>query len=93
MIELNKPGDLVIKQRYSPRIKLLIAVIVAAVLIAAAGLIYNYGLTRAGFERESAVQTQHSMQEETRKLRDDTTSNHVRSASKAPSKRWKRSNP
>ena len=42
MLDLNKPGDLVIKPRYSPRIKLLVAVIVAVALLTSAGLIYNY---------------------------------------------------
>ena len=70
MIDLNKPGDLVIKPRYSPRIKLLVAVIMAVALLAAAGLIYNYGLNRAGFERQSAEQAQQTLQEEIRKLRE-----------------------
>ena len=70
MLDLNKPGDLVIKPRYSPRIKLLIAVIIVVVLLTAAGLIYIYGLNRAGFERQSAEQTQQTLQDETRKLRD-----------------------
>lgn len=70
MIDLNKPGDLVIKQRYSPRIKLLIAVIVAVVLLISAGLIYNYGLDRAGFERQNAEQTQQTLQDEMRRLQD-----------------------
>lgn len=70
MLDLNKPGDLVIKPRYSPRIKLLIAVIVAVALLTAAGLIYNYGLNRAGFERTSAVQTQQTLQDQTHKLQD-----------------------
>lgn len=71
MIDLNKPGELVIKPRYSPRIKLLLAVIAVVVLLASAGLIYNYGLNRAGFERQSAEQTQQTLQDETRKLRDE----------------------
>ena len=71
MIDLNKPGDLVIKQRYSPRIKLLLAVIVAVALLASAGLIYNYGLDRAGFERQTAEQTQQTLQEDMHKLQDE----------------------
>ncbi|MEK9134249.1 MAG: DUF6776 family protein, partial [Pseudomonadota bacterium] len=71
MIDLNKPGELVIKPRYSPRIKLLLAVIAAVVLLVSAGLIYNYGLNRAGFERQSAEQTQQTLHDETRKLRDE----------------------
>jgi hypothetical protein len=70
MIDLNKPGDLVIKPRYSPRIKLLLTVILAVALLALAGLIYNYGLTRAGFERESAEQVQLASQENIRKLQE-----------------------
>src|SRR3989344_1891351 len=71
MLDLNKPGDLVIKPRYSPRIKLLIAVSAALALMVTAGLIYNFGLTRAGFERYSAEQMQLTLQGETRKLKDD----------------------
>lgn len=71
MLDLNKPGDLVIKPRYSPRIKLLVAVIVAVALLTSAGLIYNYGLNRAGFERQSAEQTQQTLQDDLRKLRDE----------------------
>lgn len=70
MIDLNKPGDLVIKPRYSPRIKLLLAGIAAIALLVSAGLIYNYGLNRAGFERQSADQAQQTLQDETRKLQD-----------------------
>lgn len=71
MIDLNKPGELVIKQRYSPRIKLLLAIILAVALLVFAGFIYNYGLDRAGFERQSAEHTQQTLQDETRKLRDE----------------------
>src|SRR3990167_1185531 len=71
MIDLNKPGELVIKQRYSPRIKLLLAVILTLALLASAGFIYNYGLNRAGFERQSAQQTEQTLQDEMRKLRDE----------------------
>ncbi|GAB4509334.1 MAG: hypothetical protein Tsb0026_09470 [Sulfuricaulis sp.] len=71
MIDLNKPGELVIKQRYSPRIKLLLAVVLALALLGSAGFIYNYGLNRAGFERQSAQQTEETLQEEMRKVRDE----------------------
>lgn len=71
MIDLNKPGELIIKQRYSPRIKLLLAVIAAVALLAAAGFIYNYGLNRAGFESQSAQATQLTLQDEMRKLQDE----------------------
>jgi ATPase subunit of ABC transporter with duplicated ATPase domains len=71
MIDLNKPGELIIKQRYSPRMKLLLAVMAAVVLLASAGFIYNYGLNRAGFEAQSAQETQQTLQDEMRKLQDE----------------------
>lgn len=71
MIDLNKPGELIIKQRYSPRMKLLLAVIAAVTLLGSAGFIYNYGLNRAGFERQSAEQTQQTLQDDMRKLHDE----------------------
>src|SRR3989344_29038 len=71
MVDLSKPGELVIKQRYSPRVKMLLAVIAAVVLLVASGLIYNYGLDRAGFERQSAQETQQTLQDEMRKLGDE----------------------
>ncbi len=71
MFDLKKPGELIIKQRYSPRIKLLLAVVAVLALLGSAGFIYNYGLNRAGFERQSAQETQQTLQDETLKLRDE----------------------
>ena len=71
MIDLNKPGELIIKQRYSPRIKILLAVVLVLGLLGSAGFIYNYGLNRAGFERQSAQETQQTLQDDMRKLRDE----------------------
>lgn len=71
MIDLNKPGELIIKQRYSPRMKLLLAVAAAVALLASAGFIYNYGLNRAGFEAQSAQATQQTLQDAMRKLQDE----------------------
>src|SRR5512147_2029715 len=72
MIDLNKPGELVIKPRYSPRIELLLAVIAAVVLLVSSGLVYNYGLNRAGLERQSAEQTHQTLHVDMRKMRDET---------------------
>jgi uncharacterized membrane-anchored protein YhcB (DUF1043 family) len=47
-----------------------LTVILAVALLALAGLIYNYGLNRAGFERESAEQAQRALQEDIRQLRE-----------------------
>jgi len=41
MIDLNKPGDLVIKPRYSPRIKLLLAGIAAIALLAYSNWLFD----------------------------------------------------
>lgn len=71
MVDLNKHGDLVIKARYSPRVKLLLAVIVVVTALVSAGLIYNYGLNRAGFERQSAEEAQQALHDDTRKLHDE----------------------
>ena len=68
MFEKFKTGDLVIKPRYSPRVKLLLALCIVVVALVSAGLLYNYGLGQAGFERESAVETQQGLRDDTRKL-------------------------
>jgi ATPase subunit of ABC transporter with duplicated ATPase domains len=51
--------------------KLLLAVMAAVMLLASAGFIYNYGLNRAGFEAQSAQETQQTLQDEMRKLQDE----------------------
>lgn len=77
MFNRNKTGELIIKPRYTPRTKLIIVIGVMVVLTAAVTLIYNYGLSMAGFERYSATRTQDSLanelkrvEEENRELRD-----------------------
>jgi len=57
-------GQLVVKPRVSSRIKLLIAGSVLTAVALAAGWIYNYGLSTAGFERSSATQKQEQLQEQ-----------------------------
>ncbi len=71
MLEKFKTGDLVIKPRYSPRVKLFIALSIVVAVMISARLIYYYGLDRAGFERESAVETQQGLQDETQKLKNE----------------------
>ncbi|MCK7498116.1 MAG: hypothetical protein MZW92_51000 [Comamonadaceae bacterium] len=51
----HRTGELVIKRRYSSRIKLFVVGLAVVLLIAASGAIYNYGLTAAGFEKFSRV--------------------------------------
>jgi uncharacterized membrane-anchored protein YhcB (DUF1043 family) len=69
MFRRNKTGELIIKPRLSPRMKILVAVGLAMVVIGGAGWIYNYGLSMAGFERSTAAQTQVELEDEVRRLR------------------------
>lgn len=53
-----------VKPQLPPRIKLLLAGSIMTAAVLAAGWIYNYGLSTAGFERTSAAQEQQRLQEE-----------------------------
>ncbi len=55
-----------VKPRLSSRTKLLLVGGVLTTVVAAAGWIYNYGLSMAGFERSSAAQEQQKLHEEIR---------------------------
>jgi hypothetical protein len=63
----NKTGELIIKPRYSPRVKLFIAGGAVAAVLATVLFIYNHGLSMAGFERQSAVRMQQQLQDETKR--------------------------
>lgn len=67
----NKTGELVVKPRHSPRVKLFVAGLVAVVLIVAGGAIYNHGMNMAGFDRLSAYQDQEALRNELQRLRDE----------------------
>jgi len=49
--------DLVVKRRWSPRVKIAVAALAATVVVGGAVFIYNYGLSMAGFERTAAEET------------------------------------
>lgn len=69
MLKFNKrrtTGQLIVKPRLSSRTKLLLAGGVVTAIVVAAGWIYNYGLSTAGFEKSSAVEQQERLQEEIR---------------------------
>lgn len=55
ILKRQKTGELVVKPRYSPRVKLFITGLIVVVLLVTAGMIYNHGLSMAGFERVSAT--------------------------------------
>jgi Family of unknown function (DUF6776) len=62
MFKRRTTGELVVKPRLSSRIKLLLAGSILTAVILAAGWIYNYGLSTAGFERSFAVQKQEQLE-------------------------------
>lgn len=66
MFKRRTTGELVVKPRLSSRTKLLLAGGTLTVVVVAAGWIYNYGLSMAGFERSSAAQEQQKLQDEVR---------------------------
>ncbi len=68
MFSRKKIGELVIKPRYSPRTKLLIAVGAASGAVLLAMWIYNYGVSMAGFERWAASRAQEGMQQDNKRL-------------------------
>ncbi|OGI48349.1 MAG: hypothetical protein A2151_00760 [Candidatus Muproteobacteria bacterium RBG_16_65_34] len=61
----NTTGELVVKPRVQPRVKILIAAAVGAVVLTAFSWIYNHGLSMAGFEREWATRRVQTLQGET----------------------------
>lgn len=58
----QKTGELIVKPRYSPRVKLFIAGLIVVVLLVTGGVIYNHGLTMAGFESLTALRRQQDLQ-------------------------------
>jgi hypothetical protein len=67
----HKTGELVIKRRTSPRVKLFIAGFVVLLLMVAGGALYTYGLTAAGVDRFSIFRQQSALREEIKHLKDD----------------------
>lgn len=68
----HRTSELVIKRRYSSRVKLFIAGVAVVLLIVAAGAIYNYGLTAAGVDMFSTFRTQSTLREEIKRLKDES---------------------
>jgi hypothetical protein len=68
----HRTSELIIKRRYSPRVKLFIAGLVVILLIVGSGALYTYGLTSAGFEKFSAFRRQSDLREEIKRLKDES---------------------
>ncbi|MDH3671501.1 MAG: hypothetical protein OES46_10095 [Gammaproteobacteria bacterium] len=67
----KKTGELIVKPRYSPRVKLFIAGLIVVVLLVTGGVIYNHGLSMAGFESLTALRRQQGLQEVVARLKGD----------------------
>lgn len=67
----NRTPEVVVKPRYSPAIRLLVAGGVVVGVLGAAVFIYNHGLSMAGFERDSAVRARSALEDETKQLRNE----------------------
>jgi hypothetical protein len=67
----RQTGALVVKRRLSPRAKIIVASVAAIAVVGAAGLIYNYGLSMAGFEHYTASRLSDSLRDENGKLKDE----------------------
>lgn len=63
MFSRSKTGELVVKRRLPSRTKLLLSIGIVLAAVLSAGWIYNYGLSMAGFARESADQEQNRLQQ------------------------------
>ena len=67
----NKTAELVVKRRYSPRVKLFFAGLIAVALIVGSGAIYNHGLSMAGFDKMSAQERQVGLKGDLNRLKDE----------------------
>ena len=69
MFNRNKTGELIVKPRTSSRIMLFMIAVFVILLLVASGVIYNYGLSSAGFDSLRTSRTKLGLQAEIRKLR------------------------
>lgn len=67
----HKTGELVIKRRVSPRLKLLLVSVGVVLAIIAGGALYNYGLSTAGVDSFAFFQRQSALRDEMRRLTDE----------------------
>jgi outer membrane murein-binding lipoprotein Lpp len=74
LFQHQKTGELVVKPRYSPRVKLFIAGVIVVVLLVTGGVIYNHGLSMAGYQRLSASRQQQDLQNQVARLQAENQS-------------------
>jgi hypothetical protein len=71
LFKTHKTGELVVKRRYSSRVKLFVAGAVVLVAIISAGAIYNYGLSSQGVDTFAMFQRQSALRGEIKRLKDE----------------------
>ncbi len=74
LLKRQKTGELIVKPRYSPRVKLFITGLIVVVLLVSGGMIYNHGLSMAGFERLSASRQQQDLENQVARLKAENQS-------------------
>jgi len=67
----HKTGELIIKRRISPRLKLFITGVVVVVILAGIGAIYSYGLSSAGVDTLTFFKHQSALRDELKRLNDE----------------------
>lgn len=65
----RKIGELVVKPRQSPKLKLFVAAVLVLVVIGTGGAIYNHGLSTAGFDRLAVSRHQQDLLDQIQKLK------------------------
>ena len=65
----RKIGELVVKPRQSPKLKLFVAAVLVLVIIGTGGAIYNHGLSTAGFDRLAVSRHQQDLLDQIHKLK------------------------
>lgn len=68
MFDKQKTGELIVKPRISPRLKLFVAALFAIALLLTGGVIYNYGLSSAGFDSLRMARTKLQLVGEIKRL-------------------------
>ncbi len=69
MFNRNKTGELIVKPRFSSRIKLFMTAVFVILILIGGGVIYNYGLSSAGFDSLRTSRTKQGLTTEIRQLR------------------------
>ncbi len=67
----HRTGEIVVKRRISPRLKLFFVALSVVLVIVAGGAIYHYGMSSAGYTAFATIQQQGALRDEIKRLRDE----------------------